>query len=181
MIVTETERLRLRNWEYRDRDLFVEINSDPEVMTFFSYRRTRAEADALFDRNRQTIADTGFGFYALALKETDEALGFCGLAMVDLSPILPSGTIEIGWRMARRHWAKGYVTEAARALLAVGFETRGLSEIVSFAVPGNHRSIAVMERIGLVRDADADFDHPRVPATHPQLRRHVLYRGTRPV
>ncbi|PYE26946.1 RimJ/RimL family protein N-acetyltransferase [Rhizobium sp. PP-F2F-G20b] len=180
MIITETERLRIRNWQDSDRDLFFEINSDPEVMTFFPFRRDRADADALFDRNRQAIADTGYGFFALALKETDEPIGFCGLAIPDLAPILPVGTVEIGWRLARRDWSKGYVTEAASVLLAFGFKTRGLDEIVSFAVTDNRRSIAVMERIGLIRDIDGDFDHPRVPDTHPHLKRHVLYRRKRP-
>ncbi|MCD7110807.1 GNAT family N-acetyltransferase [Rhizobium sp. DKSPLA3] len=180
MIIAETERLRIRNWQDPDRDLFFEINSDAEVMTFFPFRRDRAAADALFDRNRDAIADTGYGFFALALKETDEPIGFCGLAVADLVPILPAGTIEIGWRLARRHWSKGYVTEAASALLAFGFETRGLAEIVSFAVADNDRSIAVMERIGLARDIEGDFEHPRVPDTHPHLKRHVLYRLKRP-
>ncbi|NHT76603.1 GNAT family N-acetyltransferase [Rhizobiaceae bacterium CRRU44] len=180
MIITQTERLRIRNWLDTDRDLFFEINSDPEVMTFFPFRRDRADADALFDRNRQAIADTGYGFFALALKETNEPIGFCGLAIPDLAPILPIGTVEIGWRLARRHWSKGYVTEAASALLAFGFETRCLDEIVSFAVAGNRRSIAVMERIGLIRAIDRDFDHPRVPDTYPHLKRHVLYRRKRP-
>lgn len=180
MIITQTERLRIRNWQDPDRDLFFEINSDPEVMTFFPFRRDRADADALFDRNRQAIADTGYGFFALALQETDESIGFCGLAIPDLAPILPIGTVEIGWRLARRYWSKGYVTEAASALLAFAFETRGLEEIVSFAVADNDRSIAVMERIGLTRDIDGDFEHPRVPDTHPHLKRHVLYRLKRP-
>ncbi len=180
MIITQTERLRIRNRLDSDRDLFFEINSDPEVMTFFPFRRDRADADALFDRNRQAIADTGYGFFALALQETDEPIGFCGLAIPDLAPILPIGTVEIGWRLARRYWSKGYVTEAASALLAFGFETRGLEEIVSFAVADNDRSIAVMKRIGLTRDIDGDFEHPRVPDTHPHLKHHVLYRLKRP-
>lgn len=179
MIVTETERLRLRNWREADRDLFFEINSDPDVMRFFPFRRDRNDADALFNRNRQAIADTGYGFFALALRETDEPIGFCGLAVADLAPLLPVGTIEIGWRLARRHWSKGYVAEGAGALLAYGFEARGLKQIVSFAVADNTRSIAVMERIGLIRDIDGDFDHPRVPDTHPHLKRHVLYRIVR--
>ncbi|SER52963.1 GNAT family N-acetyltransferase [Rhizobium sp. NFR03] len=180
MIIAETERLRLRNWQESDRDLFFEINSDPEVMTFFPFRRDRADADALFDRNRQAIADTGYGFFAIGLKETDEPIGFCGLAIPDLAPILPIGTVEIGWRLARRHWSKGYVTEAASTLVDLGFQTRDLNEIVSFAVADNRRSISVMERIGLVRDIAGDFDHPRVPDTHPHLKRHVLYRLKRP-
>jgi RimJ/RimL family protein N-acetyltransferase len=81
--------------------------------------------------------------------------------------------------LARAHWGRGYATEAARRALAFGFEALDLDEIVSFTVPQNTRSRAVMERIGLHRDPADDFDHPRIdPARYPQLVRHVLYRLT---
>lgn len=175
MIILETERLRLRAWAETDRELIAEINNDPTVMEFFPFRRTRAEADALFDRNNRNIFETGFGFFALALRENDAPVGFCGLARTDLEPHLPDGTVEIGWRLALRHWGKGYVTDAARALLDYGFGERKLREIVAIAVPANTRSTAVMKRIGMRPDSMRDFDHSGVPDTHPQLKRHVLY------
>ncbi|WP_438747623.1 GNAT family N-acetyltransferase [Pararhizobium sp. O133] len=175
MIIVETERLRVRNWRKTDRPLFAEINADPKVMEFFPRRRTRAESDALMDEIRRRIADTGLGFFALALRDTDEPIGFLGLALTDLEPHLPDGTIEIGWRLAIRFWQKGYVTEASQAMLRHGFETCGLAEIVSFAVEQNSRSTAVMQRLGMRRDPNRDFDHPRVPDTLPHLKRHVLY------
>jgi RimJ/RimL family protein N-acetyltransferase len=70
---------------------------------------------------------------------------------------------------------KGYATEAARASLEHGFGKLGLSSIVSFAVTANMRSRRVMERIGMRRDPDGDFDHPDVPPGDPH-RRHVFYR-----
>ena len=173
--IITTERLRLRNWLESDRDLFHEINSDPEVMAFFPFRRDRGQSDALFDRIHQIIASSGFGFYALALAGTDEPIGFCGLARTDLAPQVPDGTVEVGWRLARRHWGKGYASEAATALLGYGFANRRLSEIVSFAVAGNHRSTAVMTRIGMSPDPSRDFDHPRIPQDQPHLVRHVFY------
>lgn len=114
------------------------------------------------------------------MKQSAEPIGFCGLSKPGLAPILPEASIEVGWRLATRFWGQGYVTEAARALIDFGFTTKGLSEIVSFAVEANRRSTAVMQRIGMRRDADGDFDHPRVPDTHPHLKRHVLYRIGRP-
>lgn len=176
MIYLETPRLVLRNWIDGDRDLFREIFSDPKVMEFFPYRRSHAEADETMMRVREMIERDGVGFFAAVLKETDEPIGFCGLSLTNLEPALPKDTVEIGWRMATRFWGNGYVTEAARALLAFGFETKGYDEIVSFAVGGNRRSTAVMERIGMHRDPQGDFDHPRVPDSHPHLQRHVLYR-----
>lgn len=173
-----TGRLIIRNWEERDRDLFFRINSDDSVMEFFPFRRDRAAADALFDRLRNGIAENGYGFAAVEIAATGECIGFTGIHATHIEPILPVGTIEIGWRLAPEFWGHGYVTEAAEALLAFGFGELGLNEIVSFAVWNNHRSTAVMQRIGMRPDPAGDFDHPNVPDTHPELRRHVLYRLT---
>ena len=176
MNVTTTKRLTLRNWEEKDRDLFHEINSDPVVMEFFPFLRTRAQSDELFDRLRGIIAETGLGFFALAERETDEAMGFCGLSRTSkLEPYLPDGTVEIGWRLARRHWGQGYITEAAERLLQFGFAEKNLPEIVSFAVADNTRSIAVMQRIGMVAAPERDFDMPGIEDAHAALRPHVLY------
>ncbi|MBB4569095.1 GNAT family N-acetyltransferase [Rhizobium leucaenae] len=179
MIIAETERLIVRNWRDADRDLAFEINSDETVMEFFPFRRSRAEADAFLERVQSMIAETRLGFYALELKASGEAIGFCGLARTNhLEPFVPAGAVEIGWRLAARYWGKGLVSEAARALLAGGFETLGLDQIVSFAVHNNIRSTSVMERIGMHRVEGGDFDHPGVPNTYPHLQRHVLYRLT---
>ena len=83
-------------------------------------------------------------------------------------------SVEVGWRLARKHWGQGYATEAACAALEVGFARLDLREIVSFTTVGNLRSRAVMERIGM-RDARQDFEYPGFPEGHP-LRRHCLYR-----
>lgn len=176
MIITETTRLIIRNWEDRDGDLLYEINSDPQVMEFFSFVRNRQQSDEMLKRLRSTIDDTGFGFYALESRESGQCIGFTGLAKTDLEPFFPDGTVEIGWRLAPSHWGKGYVTEAAMHLLDYGFGPLSLPEIVSFAVTDNHRSTSVMERIGMKRDQESDFDHPKVPDSTPHLKRHVSYR-----
>ena len=176
MKLAETERLIIRNWEDRDRDLFHEINSDDTVMAFFPMRRSRAESDELFDMIRAMIADTGYGFPAVELKDNGEAIGFTGLNKVYSADIKPDGTPELGWRMAAQYWGKGYATEAARAMIALAFDERGHDQLVSFAVADNHRSTAVMERLGMKRDLEGDFDHPSIPDSHPHLKRHVLYR-----
>jgi RimJ/RimL family protein N-acetyltransferase len=171
-----TQRLVLRNWEERDRALFHRINSDDRVMEFFPFRRSRAEADAKMDEFRAEIEQDGFGWTAAEIAASGECVGFVGLHRTERMPFLAAGTVEIGWRLAPEFWGKGYVTEAARAWLAFGFETLELNEIVSFAVRGNRRSTAVMERIGMTSDPSRDFDHPGVPDTHPHLKRHVFYR-----
>lgn len=174
MIPIRTERLILRNWEERDRDLFHRINSDDRVMEFFDFRRDRATADVVMDRMREEISRDGYGWTPAELAATGECIGFIGLHAAEIADIVPPGSFEIGWRLAPEFWGKGYVTEGAVALLGFGFERLNLGEVISFAVAKNVRSTAVMERLGMRRDPSADFDHPKVVA--PELKRHLLYR-----
>jgi RimJ/RimL family protein N-acetyltransferase len=174
-----TGRLILRNWEERDRDLFHRINCDEQVMEFFPFRRDRAQADAKMDEISAEISRDGYGWTAAEIASTGQCIGFVGLHDAEIGPFAPPGSIEIGWRLAPEFWGHGYVTEAAAAWLDFGFETLDKHEIISFAVSGNKKSTRVMERLGMRRDVSADFDHPRVPDSHPHLRRHVFYRLSR--
>ncbi len=173
----ETDRLILRNWQERDRDLFHRINSDETVMAFFPFRRDRTVSDAVLDSMRAEIDRDGFGWTAAEIRATGECIGFVGLHAAEIEPVVPPGSFEIGWRLAPESWGKGYVTEAAAALLDFAFETLELDQVVSFAVANNDRSTAVMRRLGMRRGQD--FDHPGVPDTHPQLKRHHLYKLAR--
>lgn len=171
----ETERLIIRNWKEQDRDLFHFINSDDTVMQFFPFRRDRLASDKMMDELKSNITKDGYGFSALELKETSECIGFCGLADAHAEDGLETGGVEIGWRLAPQYWGKGYVTEAAQRLIVFGFEELVLDEIISFAVKENQKSFAVMERLGMKHDKANDFDHTRVPDTHPQLKPHLFY------
>ena len=103
-------------------------------------------------------------------------IGFVGLAPVpDELPFAPA--MEVGWRLARRHWGQGYATEGARAALRCGTEDFGITEFVSMTAKTNLRSQRVMRRLGMTRHERDDFDHPRVPVGS-RVRRHVLYRTT---
>ena len=129
-------------------------------------------------RIRAHFARHGFGFWAVEVPGVAEFIGLVGLAVPRFEAHF-TPCVEIGWRLARAHWGRGYATEAARAALDFGFRDLNLDEIVAFTVPTNRRSRAVMERIGMTRSAADDFDHPAIPEGHP-LRRHVLYRARRP-
>ena len=172
-----TGRLLLRGWQEADRVPFAAMNADPVVMEHFVSTYDRARSDAFVDRIRDRWAERGWGLWALERTDTGELIGYTGLWPAEFdAPFAPA--VEVGWRLAARHWGHGFATEAARASLAFGFGTAGLAEIVSFTAVGNERSWRVMERIGLQRDPDGDFDHPAVPVGHP-VRPHVLYRLSR--
>lgn len=173
-----TDRLLLRRWRPEDREPFSAINADPEVMQFMPAVLSRERSDALADRVEAHFAVEGFGPWAVEVVGDRDFIGYVGLLAVSFDAHF-TPAVEIVWRLAAEQWGRGYATEAAAAALEHGFECLGLEEIVSFAVPANTRSRAVMERIGMVRDEMGDFDHPSLPAGSP-LRRHVLYRKTRP-
>ncbi len=173
MTPLRTPRLILRDWSESDRETFHRINADERVMAFFPMRRSRAESDAMMDRLRDDIRGNGFGWTAVELAESGACLGFVGLNRAEIAPAAPSGTLEIGWRLIPEAWGYGYVTEAAARWLDFAFANLGESRVISFAVVANLRSIAVMERLGMV--PIGEFDNARVPSTHPQLKRHVLY------
>lgn len=175
----KTQRLILRNWEERDRDLFFEINNDNKVMKFFPFRRDRKQSDEVMDKISALIKKNGFCFAAIELKQTGECIGFCGLHICGSDIKLPAGTVEIGWRLSPRHWGNGYVTEAALKWLDYGFNKLKLPEIVSFAVPENLASLAVMKRIGMTAKPERDFIHESVPDTHPHLKPHSFYSITK--
>jgi ribosomal-protein-alanine N-acetyltransferase len=169
-----TDRLRLRRWRADDRDAFAALNADARVMEFFPGTLDRAASDALADRIEQHFERHGFGLWAIEVPGVAAFAGFCGLAIPRFdAPFMPC--VEIGWRLDVAHWGRGYATEAARLALGHGFAALALDEIVSFTSAANHRSRAVMERLGMRRDPADDFDHPSLPEGHP-LRRHVLHR-----
>jgi RimJ/RimL family protein N-acetyltransferase len=170
----ETERLRLRTWERRDREPFARMNADPRVMEFLPAILSPAESDRMVDRIEDHFRERGLGLHALELREERAFIGFAGLSVPAFEAHF-TPCVEIGWRLAAEYWGRGLATEAAGAVVRFAFEKLELEELVSFTVPENVRSRRVMEKLGMTRDPADDFEHPRLPGGHP-LRRHVLYR-----
>jgi RimJ/RimL family protein N-acetyltransferase len=175
----ETPRLTLRPWREADRAPFAALNSDAETMRHFPATLSRAESDALVDALTARIAENGgWGLMAMERRADGAFLGMTGLNRPRFTaPFTPC--LELGWRLLREHEGHGYVTEAARACLDFAFTKLGEPRVHAFTVPANTRSRAVMERLGMTRVQDGDFDHPNLPAGHP-LSRHVLYVMERP-
>jgi RimJ/RimL family protein N-acetyltransferase len=173
----QTARLRLRQWVAADRVPFAALNRDPEVMQYFPAPLSPEQSDALAERIEAHIAARGWGLWAVEIPGVTAFAGFIGLAIPRFeSHFTPC--VEIGWRLAREFWGSGYASEGAAAALSFGFESLLLPEIVSFTARANRRSMRVMERIGMTRNPNDDFEHPGLPERHP-LRPHVLYRKPR--
>jgi RimJ/RimL family protein N-acetyltransferase len=173
----QTERLLLREWREEDREPFARINADPEVMEHFPAPLDRVHSDQLADRIQGHLDGRGWGLWAVEILGGARFIGFTGLTPVGFDLIQGREAIEVGWRLERAAWGHGYATEAATEALRYGFGVLDLDEVVSYAALTNHRSLAVMERLGMTRAEE--FDHPRLPPGHP-LRPHVVYRAVRP-
>jgi RimJ/RimL family protein N-acetyltransferase len=169
-----TARLLLRRWRETDHAPFAALNADPTVMEYFPNRLTRAESDDLVARIETGFANRGYGLWALEVCATGQFVGFTGLAVPSFNAHF-TPAVEVGWRLARSAWGKGYATEAALASIAFGFRDAGLDEIVSFTSVANVRSRAVMERIGMIHEPTDDFGHPELEGTD-LLSPHVLFR-----
>lgn len=171
-----TARLILRPWRDADRDPYHALCSDPEVMRFLGPPQSRAESDAAIDRMQALQAASGYCFWAVERRADGALLGFCGLKP---GPAPIEGKLEIGWRLAREAWGQGYAREAAEASLGWAWRALDVDEVVAITVHANARSWGLMERLGMRRVVDGDFDHPNVPEGSP-LKRHILYQIGRP-
>ncbi len=168
-----TDRLVMRGFTDDDRDAFAALNADPVVMEHFQFPLDRAGSDAFVDRIAACWSERGWGLWAIEVPGVSPFVGYVGLWPAEY---VAPGTIEVGWRLAHEAWGHGYAPEAAAESLRFGFEQVGLDEIVSFTVPQNSNSWRVMEKIGLRRRPERDYDHPNVDAdAHPHLVRHVFY------
>src|SRR5215472_3842761 len=109
-----TSRLLLRAWRRNDLDSFAALNADPAVMEFLPRRLSRTESDELARRISRRITDDGFGLWAVEVPDVADFIGYIGLSIPQFrTPFTPC--VEIGWRLARAYWGRGYATEGARA------------------------------------------------------------------
>jgi RimJ/RimL family protein N-acetyltransferase len=168
----EASRIALRSWRDDDVDTFAPMCGDPRVMATLGPVMDREQTAELVRRLQGLQADLGHCFWAMERREDGAFLGWCGLIRGSVGPIIDKA--EIGWRIAHEHWGKGYAREAAMASVHWAFANLPDNRIWAITTPGNTRSWGLMERLGMVRHADLDFDHPNV-AEGSELKRHITY------
>jgi RimJ/RimL family protein N-acetyltransferase len=174
-----TERLILRGWRESDVEPFHAKCNDARVMEYLGPPLSLEDTKAAMLRQTGFQASHGYCFWIVERRENGAMLGFCGLKPGPAGTPL-EGRIEIGWRLRADAWGKGYAREAAQASLDWGFANLpDAARIWAITVPANSRSWGLMERLGMARHADLDFDHPGQSADSP-LRRHITYSIGRP-
>ncbi len=169
----ETERLILREWRTQDFHGLYEMSQDQQVMEFLGPLSTPEDAASFITRSQETFAANGYCFWVIERAADGIFLGSCGIKPGPPNTPL-AGKTEIGWRLDRSGWGKGYAREAAQATLDWGFSNLPIDRIWAITVPANTRSWGLMERLGMARQRDHDFDHPNVPDGSP-LKRHITY------
>jgi ribosomal-protein-alanine N-acetyltransferase len=174
----ESKRVRMRAWRDEDRAPFARMNADPQVMEFLGPLQTQVESDAGVDRQIALMEKGEPCFWAAERIEDGAFMGFIGVKRFTFeAPFTPG--YEIGWRLAREFWGKGYAPEGAAAALAHCFAKYGMPHIDAITTRGNVRSQSVMKKIGMTYVEGQDFQHPNVPPDSP-ISSHVLYRIVRP-
>ena len=171
-VVIETERLVLRSWRAEDSAPFAAICADPLVMATLGPVKNRAESDELLGRVVAIGAAQGYTFWALERRSDAALIGWCGVICGDMAPV--DDKAEIGWRLAHAAWGHGYASEAAQATLDWLFTNRADESAWAITHSGNHRSRAVMARLGMTYRPELDFDHPKL-TEDSLLRPHVTY------
>ncbi len=173
----ETERLILRQWQPKDFAIFAQMNADSDVMQYFPKVLSTETSNIIANKCQQLLKDNGWGFWAVSLKgdstKNDKFIGMVGLnkAHKDM-PFAPN--VEIGWRLHKEYWRKGYALEAAKESLKFAFEVLDLDEVVAFTAVINKPSQRLMQRLGM-SNSYQDFYHPMLDSNHP-LAKHVLYK-----
>ena len=153
-----SDRLRLRGWWDSDRDAFAALNADPDVSRDVGGPLARAVSDAKLDRYMATFEHDGFCRW-LVEDLNGQFLGYAGVM-----PSRPGHQLgphfDIGWRLVRPAWGRGYATEAAKASLRDAFERVRLNEVLAYTTADNVRSLAVMRRLNMQRAASLDHSEP---------------------
>ncbi|AWN47026.1 N-acetyltransferase [Methylobacterium terrae] len=171
------ENFALRRWQLSDDAPFAALCADPEVMRYFPAPKTARESQAEARALDRRFEEDGFGPWAVEAPE-----GFCGFVgcwrparPLPLGDLLgrETGLVEIGWRLARPAWGRGFAVRGARLALADAFSRCALAEVVACTAESNTPSRRVMERLGM--SEVGGFDHPGLPEGH-RLRPHRLYR-----
>ncbi|MBV1903395.1 MAG: GNAT family N-acetyltransferase [Marinosulfonomonas sp.] len=173
----ETSRLILRPFKKGDLEAFSKINANPDVMRYFPAPYDTGKTEKMLDGFEKKQRRFGYAFSAVERKSDGVLLGMAGLSRLeDGVPFAPC--TEVGWRLTPEVWGKGYASEAALAWLEHGFTALGIDEIYSYTPRLNLPSEKVMQRIGMSRAAELDFDHPAIEDGHI-LKPMVVYRMSR--
>jgi len=137
------------------------VFGDEEVMRFGDGVQTKEWVDDWLRRCIENYQTCGFGAYAVVEQSSGEVIGYCGLFY--FADVNGRSEIEIGYRLRRSVWRRGYATEASRAVRDHAFNKLSIKRLIAIIDPSNVASIHVAQKIGMCYEADVMFEG----YTHP--------------
>ena len=146
-LLLETERLSLRWLTLDDADLLLAVWNDPAFVRHVGDRgiRTIEETRSAMQEGAFHLYETyGYGPYRIALKDTDVAVGLCGLFRRDNLEIA-----DIGYAVLPEHCGKGYAHEASMAVIDYARDVLGMQQLCSIVSPNNDASVHLIRKLGL--------------------------------
>jgi ribosomal-protein-alanine N-acetyltransferase len=142
-----TERLLLRPLVDSDVEALHLFWNDPAVRRYLWDNKpvtTEQVRDVVAD-SQQNFATLGAGYFAVeASADTGRLIGFCGFRRFEAGP-----QPELLYGLLPEFWGKGFVTEAARAVLGLGFERTNIVRVIASTDTPNQRAVQVMQRLGM--------------------------------
>lgn len=155
MITIETPRLLLREFILSDAENFFELNNDYDVIRYTGDKAfsTIEEAQQLISSYMQ-YEKYRMGRLTMILKSSNEILGWCGLKFLE-----ETNEVDLGYRLHKKYWGKGYATEAGIACIDFGFTELKLNRIIGRAAKENVGSIRVLEKCGMKFLEEKDCGH----------------------
>ena len=164
-VILSTPRLNLRLWEERDLDHWLTHLNTAQVKAYLGGVQAPEVVAERFAKLKTAWHDDGFSFLAAELREDGEFLGTCGIARIasECAPASLKSAVQIGWQLRADRWGRGYATEAAHAVLAMACERFELPIVYAQTSERNRGSWRVMQRLGLRRLAELDYEDPDYP------------------
>ena len=164
----ETDRLILRDWREEDWPLFWDGTNTPGVMRWLGGVCDGAKRDAAQQRLLSYERELGHTFWCVERRSDGALLGFCGLKRSNQAGG-PLGMMEVGWRLREDAWGRGYAKEAATASLDLAFDRFDAEEVIAMTVQRNTASWGLMQRLGMRRRDDLDFDNAEFDKEDPVI------------
>lgn len=153
--IAKTERLKIVSFEINDTGFLIQLTGNAEVMKFFPKILNHQETTEMICKILEHYKKYGHCFWKLLSKTDEQFIGMAGLLHQDIDG---QEETEIGYRIIREHWNKGYATEAAQACREYAQNFFGKKRLISLILPENIASIRVAQNLGAQKEKSVLFN-----------------------
>jgi len=161
MLIKETERLTIRPFELGDCDFVIRLLNEPSFIENIADKGVRNREQAagyLHDGPLKAYREHGHGLYLVALRESGQPIGMCGLIQRDCFQ-----EVDLGYAYLAAFHGQGYARESGRAVLEYGAQVLGLKTVIAIVLPANRPSTTLLERLGFTRTDTVTMPPPHAP------------------